>query len=631
MTQARSRLHIPAARWWLLGSFLLLLAGFAGVNLYREHANLERREQERLLTQARVIAENMENRLTTANLALEGLRDEFARNQRYAVTPELRTHFEMLARLMPGIRTLNIIDAQGRLVASNRADLIGADLRYRDYFKLVQAHPEPATLYVSPPFQTILGVYAINVTRAIVGPRGEFRGIVTATLDPDYFRSLMDSVLYAPDMWDAIAHGSGVLFLMWPQREAVQGANITQPDSFFSRHRNSGKQASVMSGLAHATGQTRLIAVRTVAPPTLHMDIPLLVGVSRDLDVLYQPWRQNVFIQALLLVAVATVSLLGMYAYQRRQHRLERQAAQAREQAERFSFALDRIPTYIYMKDRQRQYVYANKPTLELFGCSAAELAGSSDTRFFPPEAVARLQAIDTRVLEHGEDTAEEVVVDIADGQRRVYWEIKTPIYEDGDHSRIWGLCGISTDITERKAMEERFERQAHLDYLTGLNNRRHFMELGEIELARAQRHGHQLSVFMLDIDHFKQFNDTYGHKAGDTVLQKLAAIMRDTLRSVDILGRVGGEEFAVLLPETDLDEAQEVAERLRLAVEQATVVFETGLPQRLTISIGVTTQRVQQTNLDILLNAADRALYQAKAGGRNRVVTGGQVGDGER
>jgi hypothetical protein len=77
------------------------------VNLYREHANLERREQERLLTQARVIAENMENRLTTANLALEGLRDEFARNQRYAVTPELRTHFEMLARLMPGSKEVS--------------------------------------------------------------------------------------------------------------------------------------------------------------------------------------------------------------------------------------------------------------------------------------------------------------------------------------------------------------------------------------------------------------------------------------------------------------------------------------------------------------------------------------------
>lgn len=630
MTQARSRLHIPAARWWLLGAFLLLLAGFAGANLYREHAGLERREQERLLTQARVIAENMETRLTTANLALEGLRDEFARNQRYAVTPELRSHFQMLARVMPGIRTLNIIDARGRLVASNRADLLGADLSYRDYFKLVQAHPDPATLYVSRPFQTILGIYAINVTRAIVGPRGEFRGVVTATLDPDYFRSLMDSVLYAPDMWDALAHGDGTLFLMQPEREQLRGMNLAQPGSFFTQHRASGRDISILSGMVYSTREQRLMAQRTVNPATLKMDVPLVVAVSRDLDVLYQPWRQNVLLQAFLLLTVAMVSILGMYAYQRRQQRLERQAAQAREQAERFSLALDRIPTYIYMKDRQRRYVYANKPTLELFGCTAADLVGSPDARFFPPQTAARLQAIDARVLEHGEDTAEEVVVEMADGQRRVYWEIKTPIYEAGDRTRISGLCGISTDITERKALEERFERQAHLDYLTGLNNRRHFMELGEIELARAQRHGHRLSVLMIDIDHFKQFNDTYGHKAGDTVLQKLAAIMRDTLRSVDVLGRVGGEEFAVLLPETDLAAAQEVAERLRLAVEQAAVVFEAGLPQHFTVSLGVTAQRVQDTNLDILLNSADHALYRAKTGGRNRVVTSGQADDGE-
>lgn len=625
MTQARLRLHVPAARWWLLGSFLLFLAGFAGVNLYLDHVRLERREQERLLTQARVIAENMETRLTTANLALEELRDEFARNQRYAVTTELRSHFEMLARVMPGIRTLSILDAHGRLIASNRRELVDSDLSQRAYFKMARRQADPDTLYISPPFKTILGVYAINIVRSIVGPQGEFRGVVSATLDPDYFRSLMASVLYAPDMWDAIAHGSGVLFLMQPQRETVQGANITQPDSFFSRHRDSGKQASVMSGLAHATGQMRLIAVRTVAPPSLHMDVPLLVGVSRDLDVLYQPWRKNALIQLLLLAAVAMVSILGMYAYQRRKQRLERQAAQAREQADRFSLALDRMPTYIYMKDRARRYVYANKPTLELFGCTAEELAGSPDSRFFPPETVARLHEIDSRVLEQDADTAEEVIVDTPDGQRRVYWEIKTPIYEGNDRSRVWGLCGISTDITERKALEGKLEQQAHLDYLTGLSNRRHFMEQGETELARAQRHGHLLSVFMLDIDHFKQFNDTYGHKAGDQVLQKLAEVMRATLRTVDILGRVGGEEFAVLLPETALAEAVEVAERLRQAVEQAPVVFEAGLPQHFTVSIGVTTQRVRETNLDILLNEADRALYRAKEAGRNRVVAANQ------
>lgn len=113
-------------------------------------------------------------------------------------------------------------------------------------------------------------------------------------------------------------------------------------------------------------------------------------------------------------------------------------------------------------------------------------------------------------------------------------------------------------------------------------------------------------------------------------MLQKLAEVMRGTLRTVDILGRIGGEEFAVLLPETELAEAVEVAERLRLAVEQTAVVFEAGLPQHFTVSIGVTTQRKMETNLDILLSEADRALYRAKEAGRNRVdaTTDGAVVD---
>jgi diguanylate cyclase (GGDEF)-like protein/PAS domain S-box-containing protein len=614
----------------MLGLFLLLLAGFVGTNLYLEHGALEKREQERLLTQARVIAENMETRLASANLALEAVRDQFASGQRYSSSPDLVIHLQMLVRVMSGIRTLNILDARGRLIASNRVDLIGTDLSHREYFKLARAHPDVDTLYVSPPFETILGVYAINISRVIAGPKGEFRGLVTATLNPEYFRRLMDSVLYAPDMWDALAHGDGTLFLMQPEREQLRGMNLAQPGSFFTRHRASGQDISILSGTVYSTGEQRLMAQRTVNPAALKMDVPLVVAVSRDLDAVYQPWRQNAAFQLVLFVVVATVSLLGMAAYQRRQRKLERQAAEARAMAERFSLALDRIPTYIYMKDRGRRYVYANKPTLELFGCAAGELAGSPDSRFFPPEAVARLHEIDARVLEQGADTAEEVVVDMPDGQRRVYWEIKTPIYEDGDHTRIWGLCGISTDITERKALEGQLEQQAHLDYLTGLNNRRHFMEQGETELARAQRHGRALSILMLDIDHFKQFNDTYGHKAGDQVLQKLAEVMHETLRTVDILGRIGGEEFAVLLPETGVAEAVEVAERLRRNVEQASVVFEAGLPQHFTVSIGITTQREKETNLDILLSEADRALYRAKDAGRNCVVAASDGGAGE-
>ena len=127
-------------------------------------------------------------------------------------------------------------------------------------------------------------------------------------------------------------------------------------------------------------------------------------------------------------------------------------------EAGRFREALDHVTAFIYMKDRDHRYVYANRPTLELFGIPAQALPGSPDTRFFPPETVERLHAIDDRVFA-GERTTEEIDTVDGQGRRRIYWEIKTPIYTDERRDTVWGLCGISTDITARKLTEEALER----------------------------------------------------------------------------------------------------------------------------------------------------------------------------
>ena len=145
-------------------------------------------------------------------------------------------------------------------------------------------------------------------------------------------------------------------------------------------------------------------------------------------------------------------------------------------------------------------------------------------------------------------------------------------------------------------------------------------MMLAEQELSRTLRYGGPLSLFMIDIDHFKGVNDTYGHQVGDVVLQKLGALCRDTLRDVDRIGRVGGEEFAVVLPETDERQALEVAERLRQSVASTDIPLERGLPLRITLSIGVTSLIGTSANIDTLLGQADGALYEAKRAGRNRV-----------
>lgn len=196
--------------------------------------------------------------------------------------------------------------------------------------------------------------------------------------------------------------------------------------------------------------------------------------------------------------------------------------------------------------------------------------------------------------------------------------EPKSPQLEDNE--RIAFAANLAAIAIENSQARDELERQAHSDYLTGLENRRHFLSQAENELARTLRYGRELSVMMLDVDHFKQVNDTYGHKVGDLVLKRLAELCRATLRDVDIVGRIGGEEFAVLLPETSSEHAKEAAERLCAEIASAQVKLDSGLPLRFTASFGVTTLCENDANIDILLDQADQALYRAKEEGRNRV-----------
>ncbi|MCG5517161.1 sensor domain-containing diguanylate cyclase [Ectothiorhodospira sp. 9100] len=181
-------------------------------------------------------------------------------------------------------------------------------------------------------------------------------------------------------------------------------------------------------------------------------------------------------------------------------------------------------------------------------------------------------------------------------------------------------MVGTNTDISERKRMEQELREMATTDYLTGLANRRHFLGRVTEELARLKRDGGQQAVVMLlDLDYFKTVNDTYGHSAGDAVIRRFAQLMRDCLRKMDVPGRVGGEEFSVLLPDTDIDAALHLAQRLRTIVAEAPVQFNhQQIP--VTVSIGLTLLTRTDASPDAALHRADLALYRAKDGGRNRV-----------
>lgn len=194
------------------------------------------------------------------------------------------------------------------------------------------------------------------------------------------------------------------------------------------------------------------------------------------------------------------------------------------------------------------------------------------------------------------------------------------PFYKPELVARVKTHLMLRYAFNELKIALVQMEKLAKTDSLTGLLNRRSLFEVAAAEFSRAQRYERALSVLMLDIDHFKSINDTYGHQVGDLVIQEVSAVLKEILRDTDSVGRYGGEEFAVILPETTLEQASEVAERIRCRINGH--AFASNLKDLpITVSLGIATSEVGTDKIDEMFKQADKALYQAKANGRNTWV----------
>ena len=183
--------------------------------------------------------------------------------------------------------------------------------------------------------------------------------------------------------------------------------------------------------------------------------------------------------------------------------------------------------------------------------------------------------------------------------------------------NKFCGGAGIIEDISDKVIAEEKLKYLANTDELTGLYNRRFFMKAVQVELERAKRYGQGFSLVMLDIDNFKSVNDTYGHGVGDAALQQVSHVMQERLRQVDVLGRLGGEEFCMILPGTVPEGAFKLAEEMRKKIEETPFKL-CGRDIYLTVSLGVTAYHEGITGVEMLLKMADKAMYKAKDSGKN-------------
>ncbi|MCB2190892.1 MAG: diguanylate cyclase [Deltaproteobacteria bacterium] len=265
----------------------------------------------------------------------------------------------------------------------------------------------------------------------------------------------------------------------------------------------------------------------------------------------------------------------------------------------------------LIVEPTDHRIVDANSVALEMFKASPAEVIGSVCHRYLCLDQKGGCPITDQG---KASDNSEQELRQ-SNGQMRPILKTVAQVSLDGRERLVESFL----DISNLKKMEEELRRLSITDELTGIANRRQFMYTASLETKRARRYGNPISLINVDVDEFKTVNDNLGHHAGDLVLRKLTQLISQELRESDLFGRVGGEEFSIILPETGLQAALEVAERLRWRIQGHTFKAE-GRQIACTISLGVAAFDPESDDLDSWLKRGDQALYQAKGKGRNRV-----------
>lgn len=467
-------------QWVLLLLVLLLLAGSIIHNLYKIHTDVLTGEEQRLLTQARVVNANLSAQLRGTALVMQHISEELRsieHNRWTQVVSNRELEFDVHG--IAGVRTVFTVDRTGIVRHANRKTLIGSDLSGESCFLSAVKNPDPAVLFVTPPFKTSSGIWGMNLVLAMRDAADRFNGIVAATLDVEYFKTLLGSINYSPDMWSALTHGDGIQFMMVPDRPGQQGINLARPGSFFSRHIASTKRENVLGGTVYATGEKRLMAIYSIQPAGLNMDKPLVVAVGRDRASILGGWRAHAIRQGITFAVIVLVSVAALFGFQRYQ-REQIHLALAAEQAvlntkQQLRDVIDFLPDATFVIDNDKKVVIWNRAIEKMSGVAKEDMIGKGDHEYtIPFYGERRTQLLDLLDLDDKELAAKYVNVrrtgEILDaetfcpalngGEGAHVWATGVPLYDAGGQ-RVGAIESIR-DITARKKNEDFLRKLTH-------------------------------------------------------------------------------------------------------------------------------------------------------------------------
>ena len=596
----------------VLVAALSVLATYVGGNLYSRYTRIQELQRERANSATKFIAANLEAELVAIDNVLRSVRQDLTeQGWKGAGGKEFNRRLKNFDDAMPSIRSIFVLDAEGTVIASDRPEIIGKNFREREYFQVPQRSADPSVLYMSQPYMTTRGDLNVAFSRMVADDRGAFAGVVAAALDPSYFKTLLDSVRYAPDVWASLVHGEGKLFLTIPVRSELAGQNLKVPGSMFSRHVESGQTNTVFSGIIFSTGEDRIIAQRTFQPSTLSLNKPFVIAVATDLKAHVSGLRSDIVVQMGLFFLLAFGSIFGL----RLHHRRERRSVEIEESDKlRWKTILRTASDGIHVLDTEGLLIEANEAFLTMLGYDQSAVGVLRVTDWDAKADWATIKARNDRLIDQRGKEVFETNHRRSDGSI-----IDVEINASGIEIDGRGyLYAASRDITERKRKEVQLEVAAHHDGLTGLPNRLLFADRLQQAISQIERTQKLLIVGYLDLDGFKPVNDTYGHQSGDRVLVEVANRLRLCLRGGDTVARLGGDEFVFLLVGLDRFAECEIAlQRMLAAIAQPIEIGDVSI--NLSASIGVTIYPADAVDTDSLLKHADHAMYRAKAAGKNR------------
>lgn len=465
---------------------------------------------------------------------------------------------------------------------------------------------------------SISGIFTGRQTIAVYVPlrdaSGQLKGVLSSILNLDHFGKVFTSLRLGKGSVVFVRRSDNhKMVIRYPSLDSEINKAIRSP---IQDRIDAGETAGRERFQARTDGQNRLYGFRKLERYPFYV----VVGIARA-DALGSWYRDSAYVATgvVFLVLMLGIILLRMRRVQRQKEAAQGEANKAHQLLQE---AVQSITEGFTIFDEQDRLVICNDAFRAMYktshdlivpGRTFEEIVRPGAERGQYLEAIGRVDEwVSARVRRHQRADGSQLEQLLDDGRCVLIIEHRTP---------RGFIVGNRVDITERKRLEAELTELATTDTLTGLPNRRHFLSRLNEELERIRRlNPREACVLMLDLDHFKRINDTHGHAAGDTVLRHFAAILREQLRQTDTGGRLGGEEFAIILPGTTVQAAQGFAERLGQKLADMPAMID-GQSVPVTASIGIVAITLADKSSDTVLMRADAALYKAKEGGRNRVV----------